>query len=230
MPGDWSGVDRSIVDNFLGTLNVLRAAGESGVDIRAVIRTGGLEEYGNGETPYLETQREQPRSPYSASQVAATHWCQMLQPELPFAVTTLRPALIYGPGQSVDFLIPALITGLLRGERFPLTDGAQRRDLLFVDDFVDAMVLATGTPLRGAVINVSTNREQLIREVAIRIATMLGAESQLDVGALPTRPGELRHLVGANDEARRLLGWQPTTDLDDGLRRTIDWYRARHPA
>lgn len=231
--GDWASVEPAIADNFVATLSLLRAAAESGVAIRSVIRTGGLEEYGGGATPYVEAQREQPRSPYSASQVAATHWCQMLQPSLPFAVVTLRPALIYGPAQSADFLIPALIASLLRGKRFHLTDGTQARDLLYVDDFVRAMLLAAGadaSALRGAILNISTGQEYLIRDVARRVASALAAESLLDVGTHPTRAGELVHLVAANAEAKCRLGWQPEVDLDEGLQRTIAWYRAEHSA
>jgi len=170
--GDWLQVERAIADNFLGTMEVVRAAAESGATVRTFIRTGGLEEYGAGPVPYVEAQREQPRSPYSASQVAATHWCQMLQPQLPFAVVTLRPALIYGPAQSLDFLIPALISALLQRKLFSMTDGAQCRDLLYVDDFVDAVICAatTDSDLRGAILNVSTGEEHSMRDVAACIA------------------------------------------------------------
>lgn len=226
--GDWSQVERAIADNFLGTIALLRAAETSGAPIRSVIRTGGLEEYGAGPTPYAETQREQPRSPYSASQVSATHWCKMLQPQLPFAVVTLRPALTYGPAQSVDFLIPALITALLRGERFPMTDGTQRRDLLYVDDFVDAALRAAAHPdLRGTILNVATAEEHSMGDVAATIAQQLGAEHLVQRGALPARAGELMHLVARTDEALRTLGWRPATPLALGLARTIAWYRDR---
>jgi nucleoside-diphosphate-sugar epimerase len=225
--GDWLQVERAIADNFLGTMEVVRAAAESGATIGAFIRTGGLEEYGAGPSPYVETQREQPRSPYSASQVSTTHWCQMLQPQLPFAVITLRPALIYGPAQSRDFLIPALITALLQRKPFAMTDGAQCRDLLYVADFVDAVICAatTDSDLRGAVLNVSTGEEHSMHDVAASIARQLHAEKLIEYGTIPGRSSELMHLVASNDQARRFLGWEPVTHLDVGLARTIAWYR-----
>src|SRR5439155_1396615 len=135
----------------------------------------GLEEYGSGPAPFVETQREAPRSAYSASQVAGTHLLQALQPTLPFAAVTLRPTLIYGPGQSTDFLIPALIENLLAGRAFPLSEGRQRRDLLHIDDLVTAMLAASTTDgLGGEVINVATGIARQIRTVARAIGRMLG--------------------------------------------------------
>src|SRR5439155_23050557 len=110
---------------------------------------GGLEEYGTAPTPYDEFQREAPISPYSASQVATAHYVGVLQHHTMARIVTLRPALVYGPDQSTDFFIPSLIVSCLRGATFDMTDGTQGRDLLYIDDLVDAIVLAATAPLDG---------------------------------------------------------------------------------
>ncbi|MEO5797931.1 MAG: SDR family NAD(P)-dependent oxidoreductase [Gemmatimonadales bacterium] len=225
--GDWDAIDRAMHVNLFGTLTLLRAAGEPGSQVRQVIRLGGLEEYGTAPTPWSEEMREEPSSPYSASQVAATHACQALQPHLPFSVMTLRPALVYGPGQSRDFLIPALVTTLLRGRRFPMTGGQQHRDLIHVDDLIDAVLAAMRHPeVRGAVINISAAQEWKIVDVARQIARLVDAEALLDIGALAQRPGDLTHLVARNDLAAELLGWYPRVTLEAGLQQTVEWYKA----
>lgn len=225
--GDWRAVERAMTVNLRGVLSVLEGASVVGT-VRTVVRFGGLEEYGRAPTPWVETQREEPSSPYSASQVAASHACQALQPHLPFAAITLRPALVYGPWQSEDFLIPALITSLLRGERFAMTDGTQGRDLVYVDDVMDAALLAIDRmDLRGAVLNISSGREWAVADVARQIAALLKASGRLDVGASPPRPGEVGSLVGENSRARQSLDWQPKTDLQEGLARTVAWYQGR---
>ncbi len=225
--GDWSVVDRAMRVNLHGTLAMLQGASQPGSQVATLVRIGGLEEYGTAPTPWSESMREEPSSPYSASQVAATHACQALQPQLPFAVVTLRPALIYGPGQSTDFLIPALITALLRRERFAMTDGRQHRDLLYVDDFADAALLAAARDnLRGAVINIASGQEWPVATVVHQLAALLDGEGLLDIGARPPRVGELQHLVARNDLAAELLDWRPTVGLEEGLRRTVAWYRA----
>jgi len=225
---DWGAVERSLAVNLHGTLNVLRGSLESDSQVAAFVRVGGLEEYGAGETPYDESQREQPISPYSASQVSATHYCQVLQPRASTMIVTLRPALVYGPDQSSDFFIPSLIASCLSGAEYEMTEGTQGRDLLYVDDLVDALLLAATRPgLRGAVINVGHGEEHRIVDVAREIARLAGTESLLRIGVKPSRAGDLEHLAGRSDRAEALLGWRPRVGLHEGLRRTVDWYR-RH--
>ncbi|MGH7021907.1 MAG: NAD-dependent epimerase/dehydratase family protein [Brevundimonas sp.] len=227
--GDWASVERAAEVGINGLLNLLRAASEAALGLRCVVRTGGLEEYGAGPSPFVETQREAPCSPYSFAQVACAHLSQMMQPHLAFAVVTLRPTLIYGPDQSSEFLIPSLIRSLLRGRRFTLTEGRQRRDLLHVDDFVSAaLAAAQGKDLRGAVLNIANGEGHAIRDVAMRIAGMLDATDRLDIGGAPERASEIFDLVGDATLARERIGWRPEVSLEDGLARTIAWHRSEH--
>lgn len=225
--GDWASVERAASVGIGGLINLLRAASEAAPDLRGLVRTGGLEEYGAGPSPFVESQRETPCSPYSFAQVAGAHLSQMMQPHLSFAVVTLRPTLIYGPDQSSDFLIPGLIQALLHGRRFTLTEGRQRRDLLHVDDFVSAAVAAADrhASLRGAILNLASGEGHAIRDIATRIAGMLDANALLDVGGAPERATEIFDLVGDATSARDRLGWRPQVTLDEGLARTIAWHR-----
>lgn len=230
--GEWETVDRAIAVNLSGTLNVVRAAAESGAPVRGLVRTGGLEEYGTGPAPAGEAQREQPSSPYSASQTSATHWCQMLQPQVGFAIVNLRPALVYGPEQGEDFLMPSLIRSLLSNERFAISDGMQVRDYIFIDDAVRAFRLAAdrAASLRGAVINIASGNQYRVADVARTIARRLDKEHLLDIGGVPPRAGDLPNVSGVNVLAGRLLGWHPEVALDEGLARTIAWSESRTDA
>lgn len=226
-PSDWATVDRSITVNLRGTLHVLRAALECG-SVRTFVRAGTLEEYGNGAVPHDETQREEPVSPYSASSVAATHFCQALQRHTDSAVVTLRPTLTYGPSQAADFFIPAVILACLRAEDFPMSSGAQCIDLLYVDDAVDAFVRAgCADSVHGAIVDIGNGEATRIVEVAEEVLALIGGPSQIRTGAVPERAMEPVHLVAATERAQRVLGWRPQIELREGLRRTIAWYR-RH--
>jgi UDP-glucose 4-epimerase len=225
--GDWSLVSSSVAVNLHGTLNVIRAAAESGAPVRTFVRAGGLEEYGTGRTPYDEAQRERPRSPYSAGQVSATHFGEMLQPYVDFAIVTLRPALVYGPAQSTDFFIPRVILSCLRNALFEMTAGQQCRDLLYVDDLVRAFLLVLERPgLRGAVINIASGEEVSIRSVAEEVVRLTGARDILRIGAATERAGDLEHLVAGTAHAATVLGWRRSVELTAGLERTIAWYAA----
>ena len=224
--GDWHLVDGAIQTNLIGTLNIARVAAESTEPPQVLVRVGGLEEYGSALPPFRENEREAPRSPYSASQVAATHFLQAIQAQIPFAMITLRPTLIYGPGQSEDFLIPALIRSLLSGHRFALSSGEQRRDLLHVDDFVSGALATFGrVDLAGAVLNLATGISLPIRDVATHIADLIGAPDLIDIGAAPGRAGDIIYLRGDASEAASRLGWLPEISLEEGLRSLIAWHR-----
>ena len=224
--GNWEIVERAIRANVMGALNVVQAAMQSGAPVRRIIRTGGLEEYGDGPSPSHEGQRESPTSPYSASQVSVTHWFQMIQHQTEIMLTTLRPALIYGPEQNTAFLIPSLIRALLSGTRFAMTSGQQKRDLLYVDDAIRAFMIAgEHEGIGGEVINISTGFGRPMVDVATRLAELLSAQHLLDVGTKPARPMDLDEVSGQNDHAEKILGWTPETSLSDGLRKTIEWHK-----
>lgn len=229
--GGWEALDRSVAVNLCGTLNVLRAALTAPTPVETFVRLGGLEEYGTAPTPFEETMRERPVSPYSASQVAATHYCQMLQPGTGTAIVTLRPALVYGPGQSADFFIPSLIHACLRHLDFALTGERTHRDLLYVEDLVDAILLAAArSDLRGTIINLGHGVEHAMGDVADAVVRCTASRTRVQTGVAAPRAGDLRHLVTATDRATELLGWRPQVTLEDGLARTVAWYRERHEA
>ena len=222
--GGWNAVRASIETNLLGTINVLRAASES-EGVESVVRVGGLEEYGHSPTPFRELNREQPVSAYSAAQVAAAHFCQALQPDLAFQVVTIRPALVYGPRQGQRFFIPQLIESCLSGTDFDMTDGTQSRDIVYVDDVVDGLMLAgMKDDQRGAVINLSSGREHAISEIAEQVVRLTGSSIQLRRGSRPTHHSDLRHLVGSTDHAERTIGWRARTSMREGLERTVQWH------
>ena len=215
--------------NVDGLTNLLEAIGRAGAPVRCLVRLGGLEEYGSGPAPFVETQREAPRSAYSASQVAGTHLLQALQPTLSFAAVTIRPTLIYGPAQSTGFMIPSLIEALLAGRPFALGEGRQTRDLLHVDDLVTAMIAAsTAQGVAGEIINVATGVAPTVRSIAETIGRMLGRPDLLQFGKLADRPNDIIDLRGDASKAERLLGWRPTISLEDGLARTIEWHRSKN--
>jgi len=226
-PGnEFEQIERALDGNLKGTLNLLEAVRGADLPLERFVATGGLEEYGIGASPYDEAQRERPVSPYSASQAATTHFCQMLQRRLQLPIVTLRPSLTYGPAQSVDFFIPALIVRCLQGEDFEMTKGEQRRDFLYVEDVVDAYVRAAlAAGVVGEVINIGSGVAAPVREIAMTVVRLSGARTRLRIGVIPERVTEITDLVCKNDKAARLLGWQPVTSLADGLIRTIAWYR-----
>jgi len=216
----------SMIDvNIKGTINLLKGGINEKINLECFVNTGSSEEYGNGTAPFNEDQREMPVSPYSASKLAATYFCQMLHESMGLPIITLRPFLTYGPNQNTDMFIPSLIQHCLEGKDFSMTEGDQTREFNYIDDIVDAYLLAACCPRAiGRVINIGNGIEYRIKDVAEKIVHMMGNPIKLLVGALPKRPGETDHFFCSNEKARELLEWSPRVSLNEGLERTISWY------
>ena len=220
---------REVVEtNVLGTLNVLMAA-RSG-DVRRVVHTSTSEVYGTARyVPIDEGHPLQGQSPYSASKIGADKLAESFHRSYKLPVVTVRPFNTYGPRQSTRAVIPTIITQALTGDVIRLGDLATTRDFTFVADTVEGFWRAATTPgIEGAEINVGTDSEISIGDLARLICRLIGKEAHIEVDPQRLRPAdsEVRQLWASQNQARKLLGWAPSTTLEAGLPRTIDWYRA----
>jgi nucleoside-diphosphate-sugar epimerase len=206
--------------NVAATLQLLEAAKRSGVG--RIVILGSAEEYGPQEGPLGEELDLRPTSAYGISKAAATRLAQVLHAETGCPVVVLRPFTVYGPGQPADMFVASALAAALLGRPFEMSAGEQKRDLVFVEDVVDALLMAARTPgLEGRVINVGTGQAHPLRHVAERIWELTGSKAPLRVGARSASPDQ-RHDTWADTRlARRLLGWEPRFDLDHGLMETI---------
>ena len=219
---------QTIEQNVLGALNVAEAC--IAAKVTRAVYVGTCEEYGASPAPFSETAREAPISAYSASKASATHLVQSLHRTHGLPVIVLRPTLAYGPSQDDDMLVPRLIRSLLDGRRFPMTAGAQTRDLIYVEDVVDAAVKGAVAPaVEGKVFNIASGQPISIRELASLIATIVGpaCHSLLGFGELPYRKGEAMKYWSNADQAAAALHWRPRMLLREGLERTVAAMRSR---
>jgi nucleoside-diphosphate-sugar epimerase len=211
--------------NVIGTLNLLEATVRVGEPLKVFINTGSSEEYGTATAPFHEEQRECPVSEYSASKVAATHLCEMYHRRYKLPTVTLRPFLVYGPAQGNDMFVPSLIQHCLDGRDFEMTTGDQLREFHYVDDVTNAFLLAASNRAAiGQIINVGTGSALSIGTVARLVVTKVGTSTRLLMGAIPKRSCE-SDLYCDGGKAKTLLTWEPRVNLEEGLERTITWYR-----
>lgn len=217
-------MDEMVEVNLGGTLNLLRALDGTGYD--CFINTGTCEEYGDNTVPFRESQVPNPVSPYSASKVATTMFCQMLHKTKGLPIVVLRPFLTYGPGQESNMLIPSLIRKTLKNEAFEMTEGEQTREFNYVDDTVDGFIKASLNPRAiGELINIGNGLEYKVRDVVEMVLRLMHGSLKPKLGALSYRPGETWHFYCDNTKAKEILGWKPKVNLEDGLRLTINWYQ-----
>ena len=192
--------------------------------LKRFVQIGSSDEYGNATAPQHEDQREQSISPYSFAKVACTHFLQMLNRSENFPAVTLRLFLTYGPGQDISRFLPQIIRGCLDDATFPTSAGEQLRDFCYVDDSVQAILQALTHPeVEGDVFNVASGIPVSIREMVEKVRNITGSGNP-QYGEVSYRNGENMSLYANISKAKRILNWQSTTNLDKGLKKSIEWF------
>jgi nucleoside-diphosphate-sugar epimerase len=193
---------------------------------RCFLRTGSIAEYGEIATPFHEDQREQPTTGYAAAIVAGTHYADAVAPSLPFPIVTARLALVYGAGQAEDFLVPGLVSACLARRSFTIRRPLDRRDLIHVDDAVEALCGLADARMTGSqIVNIGSGDTIGVGELAERIAGLVGTETSFINRMAQVDPVTLGL---STDRMKALTGWSPRVGLDEGLGALIgDMRRAR---
>jgi len=217
---------RDVIEtNVMGTLNVLTAARAH--NVARVIHTSTSEVYGTARyVPIDEHHPLQGQSPYSASKIGADKIAESFCLSFGLPVVTLRPFNTYGPRQSARAVIPTIITQAMSRDTVRLGALHPTRDLNYVSDTVEGFVKAAAAPdAIGEVINIGSGREITIGDLAAKIVGLIGRDVAIVADEARLRPekSEVNRLVASAEKARRLLGWESTVSLHEGLQRTIAW-------
>lgn len=233
IPFSYRSPDAYVDTNVKGTLNILQAARELGIE--KVVHTSTSEVYGSAKyVPIDENHPLKGQSPYSATKIAADQLAQAFNVSFDLPVITIRPFNTYGPRQSARAVIPTIITQLASKKRV-ISLGALNptRDFSFIDDTVDGFVSALRSDEGlGEVFNLGSNFEISIFETLKLISELMGLSSEIniDVDRSRIRPddSEVERLWSDNSRAIEILGWKPSyLGLDGfkrGLEKTILWF------
>ncbi|MCL4296055.1 MAG: SDR family oxidoreductase [Anaerolineae bacterium] len=216
--------------NVLGTLNMLQAAKDAGV--KRLVYASSSSVYGdNPELPKREIMCPRPLSPYAISKLAGEQYCQTFWRLYGFETVCLRYFNVFGPRQDPTSqyaaVIPRFITALLN--QTPLTifgDGQQSRDFTFIANVVQANLLACTAPAAaGGIFNIACGQRYTLLDLVAKLATVTGREPQLIHEQ--TRSGDVPHSQADISQAENILNYKPVVDLQDGLERTVDWFRTK---
>jgi len=211
-----------------GTVNLLDAARRAGV--RRVVYAASSSAYGDQPTSSKrETDLPSPISPYGAAKLAAEVYCQAFAATYGLETVCIRYFNVFGPRQDPDSpysaVIPLFITALLAGRRPTVYgDGGQSRDFTYVANVVQGNLLAADAPnASGRVINVANGRSTSLVQLLAALNRFLGTNVQPIFE--PARIGDVRESLADITMARNLLAYEPEVDFEEGLRRSIDYYR-----
>lgn len=216
-----------VAANVVATTNVLEAVRRNGVS--RLVHTSSSEVYGTPlAVPIAETHPLRPQSPYAATkvgadQLASSYWLSFGTP-----VVIVRPFNTFGPRQSARAVIPTIVSQALTGDVVELGSTDTTRDFTYVEDTVSGIMrCAEVAGVEGEVINLGTGVETSVADLVTRILALTDRAVEVTSVSDRMRPpaSEVERLVAATDKAEQLLGWGPTVDLEEGLRRTVEWFR-----
>jgi nucleoside-diphosphate-sugar epimerase len=214
--------------NVDGTFNILMAARDA--SCRRLIFAASSSAYGDlPELPKREAVRPEPLSPYAANKLMGEYYLRVFSLCYGLETLSLRYFNVFGPRQDPKSeyaaAIPAFVTSILKDEPPVIYgDGEQTRDFTYIDNVVQANMLAAKAPkTNGEVVNVACGESVTVNQIIGQINKLVGKNVKCKY--VPTRPGDVKHSLADISAARKLLGFEPLVMFDEGLRLAIDWYK-----
>lgn len=212
-------------NNIIGLLHIMEAAKQVGVKKIILAATGGAM-YGNKKTPFDETMKEQPLSPYGISKRAGELYLNYYYELYNIPFVSLRYSNVYGPRQNAhgESGVVAIFSELIMENKQLIIngDGTNTRDYVYIDDVVESNLLALETDFVGE-LNIGTKTEISSNEVFEMVTKEFGVNLEKKYG--PARKGEQATSSLNYDKAKEKLGWEPSIDFATGVKRVAEWYR-----
>lgn len=211
--------------NAIGSINVFKACLDHGV--KRLIHISSSEIYGSAEhTPMDEKHVLHPHSTYAVAKAAADMWAQTFYWERKLPVVILRPFNTFGSRESLPYFIPEMVRQCVKEPEIHVGNLETQRDFTYVDDTVEAMVMALETDgIEGEIINIGTGKTWKMRDILNLVKKETDSEEkEVIVDEHRLRPKDVDILLSDNSKARKILGWRPTTEFKEGIKKTVDWY------
>jgi UDP-glucose 4-epimerase len=214
-------------NNIMGMLNIMEAAKEVGVKRVLFASTGGAM-YGNKPTPFVETMKEEPLSPYGISKRAGELYLNFYHEVYGIPYCVLRYSNVYGERQNPhgESGVVSIFMEMIQEGKKPVIngDGTHTRDYVYVRDVVDANLRALESEYIGY-LNIGTGSEISTNEVFRKVVQEMGAQIEETHG--PERPGEQVTSSLNAQKAKDILGWAPQVSFDEGVKKVAEWYRQK---
>ncbi len=212
-------------NNIIGLLNIMEAAKEIPVKKVIMAATGGAM-YGNKQTPFNETMKAEPLSPYGISKRAGELYLNYYHELYQIPFISLRYSNVYGPRQNAhgESGVIAIFTEMIADGKTPAIngDGTHTRDYVYVEDVARANVLALNSDFVGE-LNIGTKTEISTNEVFRKVVTEMGVN--IEEKHIEERPGEQVTSSLDYSKATEVLGWEPSVNFDEGVKRVVEWYK-----
>ena len=211
--------------NSLGTLNLMLAAIKAEPEF--IVNVSSSEVYGSAQyVPMDEKHPTNPHSTYAVSKLAADRICFTLHKEHSLPVCLIRPFNTYGPRETHPYIIPEVISQLARSNTINCGNLETTRDFTFIEDTVRALILAgRRKEAIGKVVNIGSGTEIKMKELVLLLSELMNVKNlKIVQNKAKIRPFDVERLLADNTRAKEILGWEPRISLEEGLKKTVDWY------
>lgn len=217
-----------IETNFIGSVNLAEACRREVPHFRQFLFASTSETYGNGPVPKTEDTPQNPNSPYAVSKLAAEKYVLYMRDAYGFPITVLRPFNTYGRKDNTHFVVERILVQMLSGNSIKLGDPTPIRDLLYIDDHVNAYLSCLGNDKAiGEVFNFCTGQGITILELVDSLKDITAIQEEVVWNTIPKRPLDIQVLIGDHTKATRILGWRPKVKLEEGLSIIADYWRKK---
>ena len=219
---DLSLFDSMIASNLKVLLNLYERFKDE-AKLKLFIQFGSSEEYGNDGSPFVETMREEPNSPYALVKQLTTNTAMMLHRNYAFPIMVVRPGNLFGSLQGGKKFIPYVIDSLKLNTPLNVTPCEQKRDFIYADDFAWAMgeLLKNHTKAVGQIVNVSSGESLSLKSIIEHCRKVIGSKSEVNYGAIPYRENEMMDLRCSVSELESIIGQQVKFNILNRLNELI---------
>jgi len=216
--------NKIIKTNIIGTMNLVNVC--SIVGFKLFVNTGSSSEYGLKNKPMKETDLLEPNNIYGVTKAAATLFCQERSKSLGLPIVTLRFFSPYGYYEDSRRLVSSLIISGLMKKKLKLLSPNSVRDFIFIEDVMSAYMNAIEKPnINGEIFNIGSGKQYTVKEVANKIMNLTDSDSKYEYNNTSTRLNEPKLWVADISKANKILNWRPHWNIDEGLRKTIEWFK-----
>lgn len=204
------GVETAVRHNINGTINLLRACFETNHSVKKLVTSRTP-----GELTNLNV--------YATSKAAGWNFCQMYVRTHHWPIVGAMVFQAYGPGQTQRSLVPAAVQAAIAGDDFPMTEGKQAKDWIYISDVVDGFIATLKADLPfGTSVDLGSGQPTAVSEIVTQIYQLSNSTGKPLIGAIPSRPGEVQVQQADRNRTKELVGWETAVSLAVGLRRTIE--------
>lgn len=218
-------VNKMIKTNIIFSSILLETVKE--INLKAFILTGSSSEYGYKNNPMKEIDTLEPASFYAATKASTTQLALVYARSYNLPVIVVRPFSVYGAFEEPTRLIPTVIMKCLKNIDIELTDGKEKRDFIYIEDFLDCFLKLAENPGKaaGQIVNIGSGKQFSTRDIVKLIQSVTKSHSRLLWGKYPNRKWDTKFWLADISLAKKLIGWQPKRDLQLGITETITWFQ-----